>query len=396
MNGPILLCMGTRTEIVKMSPLHRALSRSPIPVAVLHTGQQREMAWQLFDFLEMRPDRIVKLVRTNDSLAHLSALILEELYGVLLGFNPRAVIVHGHSSGALMAALAAFYRKIPVGHVEAGLRSGSMYDPFPEEKNRELIGRLARWHFAPTEQARSNLMREGIDSERIHCVGNTIVDAIRWGVRHVASLPADGASVLPEPLAALPKALSDKRLVLVTANRRENWGEGIALIARTIRQALESNPGLVIVWPVDSNPNVQPSVYAQFEGLAAEPQSRLFLCDPLAYPALLWMLQNAWLVMTDSGGLQEEAASLGVPAFVLRETTERPELIAAGGAVLVGTEPRTILDKLATVMTSEAVYRRMRQAKNPFGDGRTGQAIADILCAALGDAEAETADLEHH
>lgn len=396
MEGPILLCMGTRTEIVKMSPLHRALKKSQVPVAVLHTGQQEDMAWQLFDFVEMRPDRIVKLVRTNDSLAHLSALLLEELYGVLLGFNPRAVVVHGHSSGALMAALAAFYRKIPVGHVEAGLRSGSMYDPFPEEKNRELIGRLARWHFAPTEQAQSNLVREGIHAEHIHKVGNTIVDAIRWGVERVVSLPGEGVSVLPEPLAELPKALAGKRLVLVTANRRENWGEGIALIARTIRQTLAQSPDLCIVWPVDTNPNIQPAVYAAFDGLAPAEQSRLFLCDPLAYPALLWILQHAWLAMTDSGGLQEEAASLGVPVFVLRETTERPELIAAGGGILVGTEPRTILDKLATVMSSDATHRRMRQAKNPFGDGKTGEAIASILCAALGDTEEKAVDLAHH
>lgn len=396
MAGPILLCMGTRTEIIKMSPLHRALKRSRVPVAALHTGQQEEMAWQLFDFLEMRPDRIVKLVRTNDSLAHLSALLLEELYGVLLGFNPRAVVVHGHSSGALMAALAAFYRKIPVGHVEAGLRSGSMYDPFPEEKNRELIGRLARWHFAPTEQAEANLVREGIQADHIHRVGNTIVDAIRWGVRRVSDLPGEGASVLPETLAGLPAARDGKRLVLVTANRRENWGENIALLARTIRQALESSPTLCVVWPVDTNPNVQPAVYAAFEGLAPEPRNRLFLCDPLAYPALLWILQHAWLAMTDSGGLQEEAASLGVPVFVLRETTERPELIAAGGGILVGTEPRTILDKLATITQSEAAHRRMRQAKHPFGDGKSGAAIADILCAALGNTEEEAADLEHH
>jgi UDP-N-acetylglucosamine 2-epimerase (non-hydrolysing) len=395
MDGPVLLCMGTRSEIIKMAPLHRALKRREVPVAVLHTGQREELAWPLFEFFGMHPDRIVKLVRTSDSLAHLSALLLEELNGVFLGFNPAAVLVHGATSSALMSALAAFYRKIPVGHVEAGLRSGAMYDPFPEEKNRELIARLAQWHFAPTELAKSNLLREGVDPARIHKVGNTAIDAARWGSRHVDGLPGQGVTVLPESLAALPGTLIGKRLILVTAHRRENWGEGIESIARAVCQALVESNDICVVWPVDTHPRVQSAVHAAMAGLQRDAASRLFLAEPLTYAALLWVLRHAWLAMTDSGGLQEEAIAMRVPVFVLRETTERPELITAGGGIVVGNDARTILDKLATLASSEPLHTRMRQAINPFGDGGTGEAIANILCDALGTADHELEDAHH-
>ena len=395
MNGPVLLCMGTRSEIIKMAPVHRALKRTNLPVAVLHTGQREELAWPLFEFFGMRPDRIVKLVRTSDSLAHLSALLLEELNGVFLGFNPTAVIVHGDTSSAFMSALAAFYRRIPVGHVEAGLRSGDMYDPFPEEKNRELIGRLARWHFAPTEQAKENLVREGVDPARIYRVGNSAVDAARWGSRQVNALPGQGVSALPESLSMLPGARVGKRLVLVTAHRRENWDEGVDSIARAICQALVESNDLCVVWPVDKHPRVQAAVQAATSGLSRDAAARLFLCEPLNYPAVLWVLKHAWLVMTDSGGIQEEAIAMQVPVFVLRDTTERPELISSGGGIVVGTDPRTILDRLATLAASESLHAKMRQAVNPFGDGHSGEQIANVLSEALGSADHELADAHH-
>ena len=246
--------MGTRPEIIKMAPVYRALKNSSLPVRLLHTGQHEEMAWPLYQFFGIAPDHLLKIERTSGSLAHLSALLLEQIDAVFQQDAPAAVLVHGDTSSALSATLAAFYRKIPIGHVEAGLRSGSMYDPFPEEKNRELIGRIASWHFAPTPIAESNLLREGIDSKKIYRVGNTIVDATLWGVGHVDSLPSQGISTLPTSLANLPAVLPGRRLLLVTAHRRENWGKGIASVASAVLEAVQNEENLCVVWPVHANP----------------------------------------------------------------------------------------------------------------------------------------------
>ena len=375
--------MGTRPEIIKMAPVYRALKNSSMPVALLHTGQHEEMAWPLYEFFGIKPDYLLKLERTSDSLAHLNALLLEEIHAILQRANPSAVLVHGDTSSALAAALASFYQKIPVGHVEAGLRSGQMYDPFPEEKNREMIGRLATWHFAPTPIAEASLLREGLAPASIHRVGNTIVDATLWGAQHVEDLPEHGLSALPDSLALLPAALPGKRLMVVTAHRRENWGAGIASIATAVRNAMHDDPDLCVVWPVHANPKVKDAVHRVFQDMPASAASRLFLCASLNYPALLWLMKRAWLILTDSGGIQEEAMVMHVPVFVLRNTTERPELIEAGGGILVGTNTQVINEKLEWFRSDQLARKRMCSVANPFGDGHAAHYIRDILLKEL-------------
>ncbi|PUA18823.1 non-hydrolyzing UDP-N-acetylglucosamine 2-epimerase [Glaciimonas sp. PCH181] len=383
MNPSILLCMGTRPEIIKMAPVYRALKASALPVKLLHTGQHKEMAWPLYKFFDMLPDYFLKLERTSGSLAHLNGLLLEEIDAVLQQISPAAVLVHGDTSSALAATLAAFYHQIAVGHVEAGLRSGAMYDPFPEEKNRELIGRIAHWHFAPTPIAESSLLREGLDSKHIYCVGNTIVDATLWGMNYIDKLPDQGLTSLPPSLKNLPAILPERRLLLVTAHRRENWEKGIASIATAVREALENDEGLCAVWPVHMNPIVQEAVHHVFADVCPGVAKRLFLTEPLNYPALLWIMKRAWLILTDSGGIQEEAMVMRVPVFVLRDTTERPELIAAGGGIMVGTNAAVIGEKMAWLHADGVSRKKMCDVKNPFGDGHAADHIRDILLQSI-------------
>lgn len=380
----VILCMGTRPEIIKMAPVHRALRSADLRTLVLHTGQHDEMAWPLYEFFGIFPDHVLTLERKSDSLAHLTALLTEQSHRVLSEARPAAVLVQGDTTSAMAGSLASFYLKIPVGHVEAGLRTFDAYDPFPEEKNRQLIGRLARWHFPPTRIATANLRREGVALEAIHQTGNTIVDATHWGIAYLQALPGGAAGILPPELAALPAAVGHKRIVLVTAHRRENWGDGIESIARGVRRLLESQPDLVVVWPVHSNPRVKDIVRSVFQDLVCHEGSQFLPTEPLNYPALLWVMSCAWLILSDSGGIQEEAVSARVPILVLRDTTERPELISCGAGKLVGTSAEKLCREFAELLRDRRKYERMRKAKNPFGDGRAGPRIADILSRAMG------------
>jgi len=377
-DAPILLCMGTRPEIIKMAPVYHALKEANLAAVVVHTGQHDSMAWPLYDFFEMRPDHVVHLERKSEGLAHLGALLLEHLDVIYAAVKPAAVLVQGDTSSALMGALAAFYRQIPVGHVEAGLRTHTPYDPFPEEMNRMLIGRLACWHFAPTPQALKNLNAEGISGAGVSMVGNTVIDAARAGVSWLRGDARRGA-VLPENLNRLRKLPAGQRLLLVTAHRRENWGSGIAAIAAAVRHLLLHEPTLEAVWPVHANPAVAAVIHAVLADMPEHAAARLHLCEPLDYPALLWLLDACWLVLTDSGGIQEEASALNKPVLVLRDSTERAELIAVGGGLLVGTCHDTIVAQTLNLMAQPHRYEAMRQAPNPFGDGRSGTSIRDFL-----------------
>jgi len=389
-DSQVVLCMGTRPEIIKMAPVYRALRTCGIAAKVLHTGQHDNMAWPLYDFFDMPPDYVLPLERSSESLAHLTALLAEQTHEVLLEAKPAAVLVQGDTTSAMVGSLTSFYLKIPVGHVEAGLRTFDTYDPFPEEANRQLIGRLARWHFPPTSIATANLRHEGITSASMHQTGNTIVDATHWGVAYLQSLPDGAASVLPPSLAMLPAALRRKRVVLVTAHRRENWGDGIESVARGVRRLLESQPDMAVVWPVHGNPRVKDSVERAFHGMHCHAGSELFLVEPLNYPALLWVMSCAWLILSDSGGIQEEAVSARVPILVLRDTTERPELIAAGAGKLIGTDADRLCLEVLTLLHDRQTYDRMREAKNPFGDGQAAPRIATVLARALTHPELAT------
>jgi UDP-N-acetylglucosamine 2-epimerase len=297
-------------------------------------------------------------------------------HAVMMTINPSMVLVHGDTSSALMAAMAAFYRQCPVAHVEAGLRSHNEYNPFPEEKNRVLIGQLAQWHFAPTMRAKQNLLSEGIDASGIHVVGNTIVEAARLGLSKLASYQKEHRCELIEQLAP---SLATQRLVMVTMHRRENQESNIKLIAQTVVKLLRDRPDMTVVWPVHPNPKVEKAVYSVLEHVPAEMKGRLHITRPLDYPVLLWVLKNSWLVMTDSGGIQEEAAAMNVPVLVLRDTTERQEIIESGAGILVGTKKENILRHVERLERNPEQYRAMQNVKNPYGDGTTAAQICEHL-----------------
>ena len=372
--------MGTRPEIIKMAPVYYALKHNGMEPLLLHTGQHEDMADPMYRFFKILPDFSLPLQRSSDSLYHLSAMLLEKLGAAFEAVRPSAVLVHGDTSSAAMAALAAFYQRIPVGHVEAGLRSHNRYNPFPEEKNREMIGRLAEWHFAPTELARQNLLSENIEDKRIHMVGNTIVDAVRMATTEFHDVVASPEELTHGQLKALQPMLDEgRRLVFITAHRRENLGRPLMSISLTVRELLENNPDIVIVWPVHSNPKIRATVDEVFNELPEGMSERIFLTKPLSYPTTLNLLRRAWLVLTDSGGIQEEAACMQLPVLILRETTERPELVSSGGGLLIGTERGAIIDAVRHLRENPEAYEAMRRAPNPFGDGHSAERIHEIL-----------------
>jgi UDP-N-acetylglucosamine 2-epimerase len=384
--APVLISVGTRPEIIKMAPLYAELSRRGLPVQWAHTRQHREMADTLYGFFGIQPQHEIELERRHGGLAHLNALLLEGLGALYAEVRPCAVLVHGDTSSTLASAQAAFYLDIPIGHVEAGLRTFNAREPFPEEKNRELTARLARWHFAPTAGAAGNLQREGIPAAAVHQVGNTAVDAAQASCARLEALMAQGQPVLPPPIAALRALLKRQplRLMTVTAHRRENWDGGIRDTARAVAALLASHPDLAVVWPVHGNPAVSDIVQAELGALATDLQGRLTLCPPLDYPAMLWCLLHSSLALTDSGGIQEEGAALSTPVLVLRNTTERPELIEAGAGLLVGTDAARIVAVVSRLLADAPALARMREAINPFGDGSTAVRIADVLQRDLG------------
>ena len=392
---PILISVGTRPEIIKMAPVYAELRRRGLPVAWVHTGQHREMADTLYAFFGIVPEHTLALDRRNASLAHLNSLLLEGLSDLYQALQPRAVLVHGDTTSTLASATAAFYTDVPVGHVEAGLRTHLPREPFPEEKNRELTARLARWHFAPTAGAAANLAREGIQAAAVYTVGNTAVDAALAGSTRLDQLLAAGAEVLPPAVAGLRRHIDrldgaggggarPLRLITVTAHRRENWGAGILHTALAVADLLVAHQDLAVVWPVHGNPAVSEAVHQALDPLVRDLPGRLLLCPPLDYPALLWCLRRSSLALTDSGGIQEEGAALSTPVLVLRNTTERPELIEAGAGLLVGTDRARVVATVSRLLADGAALQAMRDAVNPFGDGCTSARVADVLQHDLG------------
>ncbi len=367
-----------------MAPLFAELRRRAMPIAWVHTGQHREMSDSLYRLFDIVPDHTVTLLRTRSGLAHLNAELLDGLSMLYEAVRPQAVLVHGDTTSTLASAQAAFYNGVPIGHIEAGLRTGNAREPFPEEKNRELTARLARWHFAPTPGAAANLVREGLEKRDIHLVGNTGIDAALTARTKLDALLGLGHRVLPERIEALRHGGDHFRVILVTAHRRENWDGGIARTAQAMVRLLIEHEDLTVVWPVHGNPAISETVHRVFRDMPTLLQTRLCLTSPLDYPTLLWCLGRSTLVMTDSGGIQEEGAALSVPVLVLRNATERPELIAVGGGILVGTDEDRIVAVVSRLLGDGPALARMRDAINPFGDGRTSARIADVLQRDLG------------
>ncbi len=358
----VMLVFGTRPEAIKMCPLVQSLrADGAFDVSVCVTGQHRELLDDVLRAFDITPDYDLCLMREGQSLSDVTCGVLQGMAQVLTESSPALVLVHGDTTTAFSAALAAYYRRIPVGHVEAGLRTGNLYSPYPEEFNRMAIGNLAALHFAPTESAKENLIREGKPSEHIFVTGNTVIDALRTTVREDYSHP-------------LLLRAAGRRLVMVTAHRRENHGEPMERIFSAVAALAKENKDVFVVFPVHPNPEVRRTAYRLLSGM-----DNVALTEPLSVFDFHNFLARCTLVLTDSGGAQEEAPFFGVPVLVMRDTTERPEGIRAGTAVLVGTQTETILHTARTLLSDEAAYARMARAQNPYGDGFSAQKITDIL-----------------
>ncbi len=363
----VLSIFGTRPEAIKMAPVVRRLARTPgVESRVCVTAQHREMLDQVLGLFAITPDVDLNLMRPNQSLAALTAAVFTHLDPVLRDLRPDWVLVQGDTTTVMAAALLAYYHRIRVGHVEAGLRTGDKFQPFPEEINRRVAGAVADLHFAPTEWARQNLLRENVPADHIVVTGNPVIDALHWVVQQPFDLRSLGIPALDDPAV---------RLILVTAHRRENFGAPLERICAALRTLAETYAGAVhLVYPVHLNPNVQEPVYRLLGDVP-----HITLLPPLDYLPLVHLLRRAHLVLTDSGGLQEEAPGLGVPVLVLREKTERPEGVQAGTVKLVGTDTARIVREARRLLDDPAAHAAMAQAVNPYGDGHAAERIVDAL-----------------
>ncbi len=365
----ILTILGTRPEAIKLAPVLTELARQKkqFRSVVCVTGQHRELLDPMLQFFGIRPDIDLHVMRKNQSLSGLTARLLSALDPVLEEVKPDWVVVQGDTTTVMTASLAAYYRKIPVAHVEAGLRTDNKYSPFPEEINRRLTGVLADAHFAPTARAVRNLRNEGVPIKRICLSGNTVVDALKMSVRltrsHPHTMPAD-----------IPAPEKGRRLILVTGHRRENFGQGMEQMCCALRDIVELMPDGELVYPVHLNPNVRKPVKRLLGG-----HPRIHLVEPVDYPVMVGLLKRAWLVLTDSGGIQEEAPTFGVPCLVMRDTTERPEGVRLGVAKLVGTDRRKIVQAVRRLDQNQKAYQRMASGGNPYGDGKAAKRIVDWL-----------------
>jgi UDP-N-acetylglucosamine 2-epimerase (non-hydrolysing) len=365
----ILTVFGTRPEAIKLFPLIHALAADARFVSrVCVSGQHRAMLDQVLATAGVAPDHDLGLMQPDQPLDALTAALLTGLCRVMDDERPDWVVVQGDTATAMTAALAAYYRKIPVAHVEAGLRSGDIHHPWPEEVNRKVIDAIAALYCAPTETAAAALRRENVDPAAVHVTGNTVVDALHWIAARIAGQPD-----LASGLADLERRFAGKRIVGVTSHRRENFGEGMQAIAAAIRR-LAARPDVAVIFPVHLNPNVRRVMEAELAGLA-----NVALIEPLDYPHFARLLEVSRLVLTDSGGVQEEAPAFGKPVLVMRETTERPEGVAAGTARLVGTDADRIVAEASRLLDDEAAYAAMARAHNPFGDGRSAARIVELL-----------------
>jgi UDP-N-acetylglucosamine 2-epimerase (non-hydrolysing) len=375
MSIKVLAVFGTRPEAIKMAPVVIGLMQTEgIQVKVCVTAQHREMLDQVLNLFDIEPDYDLDLMQPGQDLFDITANVLLALRAVLRQDRPDMVLVHGDTTTCFAAALAAFYEGIAIGHVEAGLRTGDLSAPFPEEANRSLAARLTNLHFAPTQGAADNLIRENVPAELIHITGNTVIDALLMVRDKVAGYPASHwRGLLGDQLFDRVTDRS-RRLILITGHRRENFGQGFIDLCSAIRELAERHPDWDLLYPVHLNPNVQQPVYELLAGL-----SNVHLIPPQDYAPFVWLMDQSDLILTDSGGIQEEGPSLGKPVLVMRAVTERPEAVDAGTVKLVGTDPEKIVASVEELLTDNALYEKMSQAHNPYGDGKACARIAHIL-----------------
>ena len=369
----ILLVFGTRPEAIKMCPLVKEFQKYPndFETVVCVTGQHREMLDQVLEIFGVKPDFDLNIMKLGQDLYDVTARVLTGMRDVLDAVKPDVVLVHGDTTTSMAAALAAFYRQIPVGHVEAGLRTHNLYSPWPEEMNRQVTGRIAEYDFAPTPLSRQNLLDEGVPEERITVTGNTVIDALHWVVENVL---AKGYQPKDPSVASLLQ--DDRRKVLITGHRRENFGEGFISMCTAIRDLARKYPEVDFVYPMHLNPNVRKPIRQVF---GDHPAENLHFIEPLDYLDFVYLMSRSYIVLTDSGGIQEEAPGLGKPVLVMRDTTERPEALEAGTVKLVGTDYNRIVSEVSLLLDDPAVYDTMSHAVNPYGDGKACPRIVEKL-----------------
>ena len=376
----ILLVFGTRPEAIKMAPLVKKLQEMPeeFQTVVCVTGQHREMLDQVLRLFDITPEYDLNIMKPNQDLYDITSRILLGMRDVLREVQPDIVLVHGDTTTSMAAALAAFYQQIPVGHVEAGLRTGNIYSPWPEEMNRLITGRITTHHFSPTPLAKENLLREHVDEKQIIVTGNTVIDALQMVVKRLTedkALANDVATKINQMGYDVQRLDGNRRMVLITGHRRENFGEGFLNICHAIKHLAEQYQDVDFVYPMHLNPNVRKPVLE----ILGEKTENVFLIEPLDYLPFVYMMQHSTLILTDSGGVQEEAPGLGKPVLVMRDTTERPEAVEAGTVLLVGTNREKIEQGVSMLLDDAETYRKMSEAVNPYGDGLACERIIEYL-----------------
>jgi UDP-N-acetylglucosamine 2-epimerase (non-hydrolysing) len=364
----LLFVFGTRPEAIKMAPLINCFQQENAIVKICVTAQHREMLDQVLNFFDIIPDYDLNLMKPGQDLFSLTAAVLTGLKPIFEEYRPDYVFVHGDTTTSFSASLACFYSNIKICHVEAGLRTHNKMSPFPEEMNRVLTGKMADIHFAPTKKSKQNLLLDQVLEQNILVTGNTVIDALIDGVKRIDNIESEEINKLKEII------LSDRKIILVTGHRRENFGDGFLNICKALKEIAENNSDIQIIYPVHLNPNVQKPV---FELLANT--NNIFLINPLAYESFLWLMSKAYIIITDSGGVQEEAPSLGKPVLVMRDTTERPEAVEAGTVLLVGTNPAKIVLETQNLLDNNIAYQQMSELHNPYGDGHASKRIVDFI-----------------
>lgn len=378
-----MLVFGTRPEAIKMAPLVKEFQKHPdkFQTIVCVTGQHRQMLDQVLDLFEIKPDFDLNIMKQGQDLYDVTARVLTGMRDVLKEAQPDVVLVHGDTTTSTAAALAAFYQQIPVGHVEAGLRTHNIYSPWPEEMNRQITGRIAEYDFAPTPLSRANLLAEGVDEKKITVTGNTVIDALYWVVNKIKNTPSLNEELANELVKSGydTNRLSDgKKLVLITGHRRENFGDGFISMCRAIKALTEKYPDVDFVYPMHLNPNVRKPIHEVF-GENLEGLGNMFFIEPLEYLSFVFLMEKSNIVLTDSGGIQEEAPGLGKPVLVMRDTTERPEALEAGTVKLVGTDHDMIVNEVSALLDNQTYYDTMSKAVNPYGDGLACERIVKSL-----------------
>lgn len=377
-----MVVFGTRPEAIKMCPLVNELRKFPehFDTLVCVTGQHRQLLDSALELFDVKPDYDLNIMKSGQDLTDINCRVLQGMRDIFNERKPDIVLVHGDTTTSMAASLAAFYNQIPVGHIEAGLRTGDIYNPWPEEINRQITARIAKYNFAPTQLSCRNLHRESIAGE-VFVTGNTVIDALQTVVEKLKTNPALESRTCQNLLISgydTNRLNAGRKMVLVTGHRRENFGDGFIRICTAIRELSEKYPDVDFVYPMHVNPNVRKAVGLVF-GSKARSYNNLFLIEPLQYFVFVYLMSQSYLVLTDSGGVQEEAPGLGKPVLVMRETTERPEAVTAGTVILVGTDTDKIIDSVSTLIDNPEAYRRMSNATNPYGDGKACKRIVEQL-----------------